>query len=172
MSHRNYHFKGGVHPKKIIIPKEEIEKLYSEGMTMEEVAKELGTTKRVIHLRMQEYQIKRRENHGAEHGSWKGGRVKKTGYWAIWNPTHHHANNVGYVKEHILVLEKELGRNIGQNEFIHHINYDKLDNRLENLWLTNGHKQHSGCLSTLLKIVKPLIEKGILGFKEGEYFIK
>ena len=159
--------------RKMIASKEQLQCLYDDDeKTMDEIAKIYDCTKATVWKWFKNYNLTARKMVGENHGSWKGGKVKKTGYWAIWNPTHPHANNVGYVKEHILVLEKALGRNIGKNEFIHHINFDRLDNRLENLWLTNGHKQHLGYHSTLLKLVKPLIEKGIIGFNEGGYYLK
>lgn len=38
-------------------------------------------------------------------------------------------------KEHIYIMEQHLGRRLVKGEVVHHINHNKLDNRLENLQL-------------------------------------
>ena len=76
---------------------------------------------------------------GAKHWQWKGGRVKHcNGYILLKARGHPRATKRGhYVFEHILVMEKHLGRYLTDGEVVHHINGDKTDNRISNLELTD-----------------------------------
>lgn len=69
--------------------------------------------------------MNKRNRKGPENPLWKGGKS-------------HDAN--GYItitqlnkREHRDIMEKYLGRKLGQNEIVHHKNMDKSDNRIENL---------------------------------------
>lgn len=58
------------------------------------------------------------------------------GYILSRNKEHPRAQKgTGYIFEHILVMEKHLGRFLLQNENVHHKNGIKNDNRIENLEL-------------------------------------
>lgn len=71
---------------------------------------------------------------GSKNSSWKGGKTRHSkGYVLIRNPTHHRSTKNGYVMEHVLVLEKKLGRSLKPNEIVHHINHKKTDNHPANL---------------------------------------
>lgn len=76
---------------------------------------------------------------GSKHWNWKGGRTYHTsGYVLIYCPEHPRAKcNNGHVFEHILVMEKHLGRYLLEGEIIHHKNEIRDDNRIENLEMTN-----------------------------------
>ena len=68
---------------------------------------------------------------------------KHSGYISTWDPEHPHASkHTGFVKEHIYVMTKFLGRPLYPDENVHHINGDRKDNRLENLelWSTKQPK--------------------------------
>lgn len=76
-----------------------------------------------------------------KNAAWKGGITRhKKGYVLRRAPDHPRAaHNHGYVFEHILVMEKILGRYLIDEEKIHHKNAIKDDNRPENLelWTSN-----------------------------------
>jgi HNH endonuclease len=40
--------------------------------------------------------------------------------------------------EHRLVMQQALGRPLAKDETVHHINHDRLDNRVQNLQLRSG----------------------------------
>lgn len=76
-----------------------------------------------------------------EHSNYKGGKWNHLGYIMKRNDNHPKSHK-GYVFEHVLVMEKHLGRHLKNDEHIHHINHKKDDNRIENLQLIS-HSEHS-----------------------------
>lgn len=71
---------------------------------------------------------------GPDHPNWEGGRtITSHGYVLVKKPDHPDADTRGYVYEHRLVAEENLGRRLDSDEHVHHKNGDKQDNRWENL---------------------------------------
>ena len=78
---------------------------------------------------------------GSKSLSWKGGVIKRNNYVSIYAPNHP-CNSYGYVREHRLVMQKHLGRYLSPSEVVHHLNYIKDDNRIENLKLFANQSEH------------------------------
>lgn len=57
------------------------------------------------------------------------------------------------IKVHRLIMEKHIGRKLLPTEIVHHINFDKFDNRIENLQIVS-RSEHN-------KIHKPQINDGL-----------
>jgi hypothetical protein len=68
--------------------------------------------------------------------NFNGGKyIDDKGYVRVLMPEHPRENH-GYVYEHRLVMERHLGRYLEAWETVHHINEIKIDNRVENFFLT------------------------------------
>ena len=73
---------------------------------------------------------------GSGNPNFNGGKyIDDKGYVRVLMPEHP-ANLHGYIYEHRLVIENYLDRKLASWETVHHINEVKIDNRVENLFLT------------------------------------
>lgn len=78
--------------------------------------------------------------------------------------------NVGikvYKREHRLVLEQNLNRELLSTETVHHINLVKLDNRLDNLFLCESENEHGKIHKSLDSVVTKLVDDGIIVFNRN-----
>lgn len=74
--------------------------------------------------------------HMEDNGRWRGGKfVDPDGYVLVKRWDHPYHRKGGYVLEHRLVMETQLGRYLESDEIVHHINGNAQDNRVENLEL-------------------------------------
>jgi hypothetical protein len=83
---------------------------------------------------------------GKDSPNWKGGRTKNTitGYILVYVGVGKHGK---YVAEHILVMEKYLGRKLKRNEIVHHVDESfeaRSNNDISNLKLVtrSWHQKH------------------------------
>jgi len=89
-------------------------------------------------------------NLGERNPAWKGGRhVDRNGY--VWLRISRDdaigmamvtSKSKNYVQEHRLVMAHHLGRPLGHEETVHHVNLAKADNRIENLKLFMSNSEH------------------------------
>lgn len=91
---------------------------------------------------------------GTKNHNWNGEKHIHNGYIEIYAPGHPKARSRPYVYEHILIMEKHIGRYLKENEVVHHINKNKRDNRLENLQLLTVHEHCSLHSKERLALVK------------------
>ena len=120
--------------------------LYEAGHSQNEIASMLGVGQKAVWRFMKNNGIPartaaKRNQFGDKNSYWNGGRITYGGYVLVASPGHPRAKECGgYVREHILVAEKTLGRSLlwfgrdnPQSEVAHHKNGNKADNRPENL---------------------------------------
>jgi len=73
---------------------------------------------------------------GPDNPNFTGGKyIDDKGYVRVLRTDHPYTNH-GYVYEHRLVMEAYYGRILAPWESVHHVNEVKVDNRVENLFLT------------------------------------
>lgn len=85
-------------------------------------------------------------------------------YRIVYQPAHHRADRQGFVREHVLVAEKMLGRQVDRAEPIHHIDCDGLNNKPSNLHVFSGNDVHKRSHGSLNQCVKSLLESGAIVF--------
>lgn len=101
-----------------------------------------SSAQNVITLSGRRPKMTRLNQSGAANHNWKGGRVRHVKGYILRHAPDHPSASGGYVLEHRLVAEEMLGRRLGPDEDVHHVDGDKTNNSRENL-LVVRHDAHA-----------------------------
>ncbi len=93
----------------------------------------------------------------------------RSGYPVTFLPNHARASHIGYVYDHVLIMEKEIGRTPSRKEPIHHIDFDRGNMDISNLYLCKSRREHSLIHKSLEDVAKKLYHDGFIMFKDGKY---
>ena len=114
--------------------------------SLQKVADYFGVSKKLILNHMKRFDIPRnprpskRKKPKKIDTFHKGYIITWNGYKMIYKPEHPHSDGKGYIREHILVMEKHLGRYLTEDEIVHHIDENKLNNDISNLRLMTKYE--------------------------------
>lgn len=104
------------------------------------------------------------------------GWIYQSGYKVIYKPDHPSVpKSKPYIQEHRLIMEEHLGRYLEKHEIIHHIDGNKLNNNLDNLYLCSGINRnqseviHNECHNSLERLAMELVKRKLIKFKDGRY---
>ena len=116
---------------------DEVIDLYNNTHSTRFVGSKMGLCKRTVSKILKENGVKVLTKEEVMAYRRKGRKKHIGGYILVYCPGHPFADRGGYVLEHRLIVEQSIGRILLTDEYVHHINCDKTDNRIENLKLTN-----------------------------------
>jgi hypothetical protein len=116
--------------------------LYENRNTIQNIAKIFKTSELLISRHLRRNGVFINDKLREKHHNWKGGRFINNGYVQVIidsnSPYISMARNSRYVLEHRLVMAQHLNRCLIDSETIHHIDGNKLNNKIENLQLRQG----------------------------------
>lgn len=100
-------------------------------------------------------------------------RINSYGYVVVKDYSKLNGGNRNEVLEHVKVMSEHLKRPIIKfKEIIHHIDMIKTNNNIKNLFLCKNVNEHQKAHMSLNKLVKYLLDIGVIKFVDGEYKIK
>lgn len=112
---------------------------YKELNSLQKVADYFNVSKKLILNYMKLYNIprnKRIKKYKEPDTYHKGYITTWNGYKKVKAPDNHpYKDSKGYIMEHRLIIEQSIGRYLEPYEEVHHIDYNKFNNSLDNLML-------------------------------------
>lgn len=144
MGSKNPQYKQGLEEYRTF---EWLDKMYNHNqLSLSQIARIANVSRACIQKWFKKVGIKCRKE-GARCGklnhNFKGSYVNTQGYRLIYSPNHPNKDIRNCVREHILIAEKALGKYVNYpQEVIHHINENKLDNCVDNLYFFSDRKEH------------------------------
>lgn len=95
------------------------------------------------------------------------------GYILVKNYDHPNRDSHNNILEHVLIMSQSLRRPLIKGEVIHHINFDRADNNILNLYLYKNRSEHiHKAQGSLFSLVKELLRRNIISFEDGKYKIR
>lgn len=126
------------------------EQYFTKKLSFAKIGKLVGKSGKTIQFFFRKFGLKARPSilglRGDKSPNWKGGKVYDThGYIRYYHPNKHdyRAKHIPYVLEHVIVMEKKLGRKLIHPEIVHHNDGSKNNNNPENLRLFSCPKEHN-----------------------------
>ncbi len=154
-------FRWKLHRKKYGVSEDEIVRLYvEENLSLKKVSKKMRTSPIGILEILRKNRVKMKPKgapRGEKHYKFKGGTHIKSGYRWILQNNHPYSNCKNYVLEHRLVMEKHLGRYLKSNEVMHHLDGNKLNNHIDNLYLFPDRGKHRTYHCMLKRFVREIV---------------
>ena len=160
------------HHRRIKLDSEKIRSMYLvDKLSSYAIGSELGVGHMTIIRELRKQNILRPESGVNSRNRNFYTKQYRSGYPVTFLPEHPRANNLGYVFDHILTIEKRTGKTPSLKEPIHHKDLDRTNSEDANLYLSRSHSDHQRAHNSLLKVASQLFKQGVIEFKDGEYYI-
>ena len=135
------------------LTREQILKISNSPLSFNNLALEYGCNEKTIRRNLKKFNLRKIptsrvgnykwiKRFGKKSPNWGGGESNINGRIYLYFPKHPNATKKGYILKSRLVMENHLGRFLNHKEVVHHIDGNKLNNKIENLRLFSNHSKH------------------------------
>lgn len=115
--------------------------------------------------------MKKPKPKGENSKSWKGGvYTSSDGYKMVYIGNQNGKSKwSNYRKEHLIIAEEKIGRPLKDNEIVHHIDGNKLNNNPDNLDVLSSESKHREAHNSLIEIALELVKSNYIKYNNGVY---